>query len=120
MKLKIFLVEDNADTRLLLSYLLEEAGYEVHAADTLRAALRDFPRWHSDVLISDIGLPDGSGCELMRELRRNGASPYGIAMSGFGAVDDVAASLAAGFHHHMVKPIDIDVLERLLRSIRDG
>lgn len=119
MKLKVFLVEDNADTRVLLIYLLEEAGYEVRTADTMTAALRDFPRCRSEVLLSDIGLPDGDGRELMRELQRKGEAPYGIAMSGFGTTDDVTASLAAGFRHHLVKPIEFGALEQLLRTVRD-
>lgn len=118
-QLKIFLVEDNADARFLLTCLLEGAGHEVRGAATTQAALRELAQWRCDVLVSDIGLPDGNGCELIQELRRRGDTPYGIAMSGFGTSDDVAASLAAGFRHHLVKPIEADALERLVQAARD-
>ena len=118
MKLKVFLVEDNADARFLLACVLEAAGHEVRVAGTMQAALHDFAQWRGDVLICDIGLPDGSGWELLRELRRRGESPYAIAMSGFGQSDDIAASLDAGFRHHLVKPIEADLLERLIEVAR--
>src|SRR4051812_34121835 len=61
-KPKIFLVEDNEDTRVLLAYLLQDAGYEVETAGTMQAALQAFPLSHSKILLSDVGLPDGNGC----------------------------------------------------------
>ena len=117
-KLSVFLVEDNADTRFLMAYLLVDAGYEVHEAGTMQAALQDYPNRHVDVLVSDIGLPDGTGCELLQELRRKGDSPYAIAVSGFGTSRDIRASLAAGFRHHLVKPIEIKMLEQVLEQAR--
>ena len=117
-KLSVFLVEDNADTRFLMAYLLVEAGYEVYEAGTMQEALRDYPNRHIDVLVSDIGLPDGTGCELLQELRRKGDSPYAIAVSGFGTSRDIRASLAAGFRHHLVKPIEIKMLEKVLEQAR--
>ena len=116
--LKIFLVDDNADTRLLLAQLLQATGYEVHTAGTMQAALREFPPFGGDVLLSDIGLPDGNGWKLLRELRRAGRSPYAVAMSGFGTLADLAASREAGFRHHLVKPIELGALERLLDEAR--
>ena len=115
-KLSVFLVEDNADTRFLMAYLLAEAGYEVHEAGTMQAALRDYPDRHADVLVSDISLPDGTGCELLQELRRKGHSPYAIAVSGFGTSRDIQASFVAGFRHHLIKPIEIKVLEQVLEQ----
>lgn len=120
MKHRIFLVEDNADTRFLLSHLLERSGHEVHVADSIDAARRDFPDAGCDVLVSDIGLADGSGYDLMKELQRGGHPPYGIAMSGFGAAVDIAASLEAGFRHHLVKPIRFEVLEGLIEAVGDA
>lgn len=118
MKLKVFVVEDNADARLLLTYLLQDAGHEVRSAATVRDALDGFAAWHGDVLVSDVGLPDGTGWELLRELRRRGEAPYGIAMSGYGADGDVAESLGAGFRHHLIKPIETALLEGLIESAR--
>jgi CheY-like chemotaxis protein len=116
---KVFLVEDNEDTRLVLAQLLEATGYEVHTAASVQAALREFPLSSSEVLLSDLGLPDGSGWDLLRALRQAGSSPYAIAMSGYGTLADVAASRDAGFRHHLVKPIELDVLERLLKEARE-
>lgn len=115
-RLKVFLVEDQEDTRFVLAYLLRNAGYEVREARTVKAALQEFAPSGSEVLVSDVGLPDGSGCELIRQLRQAGAAPYAIAMSGFGRSSDVAASLAAGFRHHLVKPIELEKLEQLLEE----
>ena len=117
-KLKVLLVEDNDDTRFLLQYILESAGYEVHATGTMQAAIEAFRRIHSDILLSDVGLPDGSGWELLRALREQGGEPYAIAMSGFGTLTDVDASAAAGFRHHLVKPVRLEALESLLEEAR--
>jgi CheY-like chemotaxis protein len=116
--LNVFLVEDNEDTRLVLAQLLEATGCEVHVAGSMQAALREFPLFSSAVLLSDLGLPDGDGWTLLRALRQDGWSPYAIAMSGFGTLADVAASRAAGFRHHLVKPVEWDALERLLDDVR--
>jgi CheY-like chemotaxis protein len=114
--LKLFLVDDNDDTRHLLTQLLQASGYEVRTAATKTDALRDFPPFGADVLLTDIGLPDGDGWELLRELTDAGLSPYAIAMSGFGALSDLAASKRAGFRHHLVKPIELGALERVLQE----
>jgi len=79
-----------------------------------RAALRDFWICGGEVLVSDLGLPDGDGWQLLRESREAGAFPYAIAMSGFGTFADVATSTEAGFRHHLVKPFEWDALKRLL------
>jgi CheY-like chemotaxis protein len=85
------------------------------AAATMREALRAIPESRCDVLISDIGLPDGDGWELMRRL--NGQRPrYAIAMSGRGLADDSARSRAAGFRHHLVKPAGPEQIAALLDS----
>lgn len=116
--LKVLVVEDNPDTRLMLALLLEGDGHDVHTAGSKQAALREFASCARDVLLSDLGLPDGNGWELMRELRQAGLSPFAIAMSGFGTLADVAASRQAGFRHHLVKPIDVYALEQLLEEAR--
>jgi two-component system, chemotaxis family, CheB/CheR fusion protein len=101
----ILLVEDHEDTAHVLRRMLEGAGYGVGQANTVAGA-RDLATKHAfDLLISDLGLPDGSGLDLMRELRaRQGLC--GIALSGFGMDDDRAASKAAGFTEHFTKPVN--------------
>jgi CheY-like chemotaxis protein len=109
--MRVLVVEDNRDTAEALSLLLRIHGFEVVTARTLREARRrvDEP---IDVLISDIQLPDGSGLELMREL---GSKTRGIAMSGFGAKEDMERSREAGFSAHLVKPVPI---EKVLEAIQ--
>jgi two-component system CheB/CheR fusion protein len=112
-RLRVFIVENHDDTRLLLCLLLEQLGHTAFAASTMREALRAIPPSHCDVLISDIGLPDGDGWELMRRLE--GQRPaYAIAMSGRGLAGDFARSQAAGFRHHLVKPTGPEEIAELL------
>ncbi len=111
--LKVLVVENHVDTREFLTFMLEELGHTVTVADTMSAALREAPGSDCNVLISDIGLPDGDGWELLSrlDLRR---PVYAIAMSGFGTTADRARSKAAGFKHHLVKPMGLEQLESIL------
>ena len=112
-RLRIFIVENHDDTRFLLRWLLEFAGHEVHEAATLASAVQRLPESASDVLITDIGLPDGTGWDLLQALPGR-VPPYSIAMSGYGTSQDVIRSQQAGFRHHLVKPVEPELLERLL------
>ena len=69
-----------------------------------------------DLLISDIGLPDRSGYDLMREVRSSRRLP-GIALSGFGTEQDVNESRAAGFSEHLTKPINFEQLEKAIQNL---
>src|SRR4029077_13431313 len=89
-KLRILLVDDHDDTRRLLARLLLQRGHKVSTASSMHDALKLLEDRH-DVLISDIGLPDGSGLELMQEARRRGHI-RGIALSGFGMPEDMERS----------------------------
>jgi DNA-binding response OmpR family regulator len=71
-----------------------------------------------DLLVSDLGLPDGSGLDVMREARRQGIP--GIALSGFGTEEDVQRSLGAGFGAHLTKPVAIATLRRAIAAVREG
>ena len=114
--LRILVVENHADTRDVLVSLLEGLGHTVVVAESMRAALRAAPRAHCDVLISDIGLPDGDGWELLGQL--NLPRPmYAIAMSGYGMTADRTRSKVAGFRHHLVKPMGIEQLEGILKEV---
>lgn len=112
----VLLLEDNADTRDMLVYLLKATGHSVRAVGSIKLALQEIQLAPYEVLISDISLPDGDGWELMRELRRSGSTIRGIAMSGHSSARDVAKSLESGFQHHLVKPIEFDELESILRT----
>jgi len=117
--LRILVVENHADTRELLTSLLEGLGHTVVVAESMAKALRAAPRSKCDVLISDIGLPDGDGWELLGRL--NLPRPmYAIAMSGYGMTSDRTRSKAAGYRHHLVKPMGIVQLEGILREVAHG
>jgi CheY-like chemotaxis protein len=106
---RILLVEDDAVTAVVLARLLRGAGHQVVAAGTVQTALATGMSQPFDLLLSDIGLPDGSGLEIMRQLRSQ-RGMKGIAFSGYGMDGDVRSSEAAGFAQHIVKPVDIGVL----------
>ena len=113
--LRVFVVENHVDTREFLKFMLEELGHTVLVADTMAKALRDVPAANCDVLISDIGLPDGDGWELLSRLDLP-RPIYAIAMSGFGMSSDRVRSKAVGYRHHLVKPMGLEQLESILSS----
>jgi PAS domain S-box-containing protein len=120
--LRILLAEDNADTLRVLSRLLRTRGHTVSAAsgfeDALHIADSEGP---FDLLISDIGLPDGSGLDLMSRLRLDRDTALtGIALSGFGTEDDLRKSREVGFATHLIKPIDFAALEDAIRRVTVG
>ncbi len=115
-KLRLLLVDDHADTRGVLSRLLTKCGHEVVTAASAESALEILNDGPFDALISDIGLPDINGYELVREAKRR--QPLkGIALSGLGMDEDVQRSLDAGFDHHLTKPINFKDLQSLLQKI---
>jgi PAS domain S-box-containing protein len=113
---RVLLVEDNVDTAGVMSMVLTMAGFEVRVANSVAAALKSAAAEPPDVLVSDIGLPDGSGLDLMRQLQ-NARPILGIALSGYGQEEDVRRSRDAGFIEHLIKPIDLDALERSVRRV---
>jgi CheY-like chemotaxis protein len=91
-------------------------GHQVVAAHNMRAALAAAENNPFDLLISDIGLPDGNGMELLRQLRTKFSIP-GIAISGFGMDLDIGKSLEAGFFAHLVKPVKLEKLEAAIQHV---
>jgi signal transduction histidine kinase len=108
--LKILLVDDHQDTCAALEKLLVRRGHLVAATHNVRSAMEAAVRNKFDLLISDIALPDGSGMDLMMQLRAISQIP-GIAISGFGNNGDIERSLQAGFSEHLIKPIKLEKLE---------
>jgi CheY-like chemotaxis protein len=110
---RILLVEDDEPTRETLKKLLDRRGYEVVAVASLAEARSAAESGEYDLVISDFALPDGTGTELMAELRsRFGLK--GIALSGYGGEEDLARSREAGFIAHLTKPVAIGSLEEAL------
>jgi signal transduction histidine kinase/ActR/RegA family two-component response regulator len=118
--LHILLVEDHADTAEAMADLLRVTGREVTVAGSMAeglSAVRDRRQdGRIDLVLSDIGLPDGSGLELMAELSRRYGLP-GIALTGYGMDEDVARSRAAGFACHLTKPVSLEQLEIAIRQV---
>jgi signal transduction histidine kinase/CheY-like chemotaxis protein len=107
---KILLVDDHQDTCAALEKLLIRRGHLVAATHDVRSAVEAAARNKFDLLISDIALPDGTGMDLMMQVRAISNIP-GIAISGFGNNGDIERSLQAGFSEHLIKPIKLDDLE---------
>jgi PAS domain S-box-containing protein len=103
--IQVLFVEDHEDTARVLGRILKNSGFDVSHAGTVAGALGLAASRRFDLLVSDLGLPDGSGLELMKTLRET-QGLTGIALSGFGSEEDVAASHAAGFAAHLTKPVD--------------
>lgn len=112
---RILLVEDHEDTNRSLTMLLRQRGYKVDPAYNLRSALDLAANSEFDVLISDIGLPDGSGIDLMSTLHAQ-RPLFGIALTGFGMEEDIRRSYDVGFAHHLVKPVDLNKLDTLIQQ----
>ena len=117
--LKILLVDDHQDTCAALEKLLVRRGHLVAATHNVRSALEAAVRNKFDLLISDIALPDGSGMDLMMQMRAISNVP-GIAISGFGNNGDIERSLQAGFSEHLIKPIKLESLEAAIERAIAG
>ncbi len=118
-RLSILLVDDHHDTLKAMSRLLRTLDHRVTTADSKGAALVAAARESFDVVISDLGLPDGTGLELMRELLAE-RPVKGIALTGYGTESDVAESRAAGFSAHLTKPINFQALQAEINRIVAG
>lgn len=115
--LRLLLVEDNVHTSAAMAQLLEVMGHRVDVADTVAAAQHLIGNGVYDALISDIGLPDGTGLDVVRHWNREQRAAPSIAITGYGMEEDVQRCRAAGFVNHITKPINFDTLERLLDSV---
>ncbi|MDM0056684.1 hybrid sensor histidine kinase/response regulator [Variovorax fucosicus] len=118
---RILLVDDNVDAGVMLSMLLEMSGYEVEVAQDGASALVAFARQRSQIVVCDIGLPDMNGYEVAKRLRRSctagDSSPLLIALTGYESPEDRKRALAAGFDHHLAKPVDLeDLLKVIVRA----
>ncbi len=102
--LHILLVEDHGVTAKMMRMVLTSDGHSVEHAGDLATALELADQHRFDLLVSDLGLPDGSGHDLMRQLRQRGHTFPGIALSGYGQSEDIQRSHEAGFAAHLTKP----------------
>ena len=110
---RLLVVEDHEPTLAVLTRLLRDQGHDVMPASTVQDALALASDHTFDFVISDLGLPDGSGIDLMMQLS-NDYGLRGIALTGYGMAEDLAKTERAGFLAHLVKPINFDQLHRVL------
>ncbi len=115
--LHVLLVEDNEYTSSAMAQLLEALGHSVHVSATVNAALHAARETRFDLLISDIGLPDGSGLEVAKAWSTLQDDAPSIAITGYGMEEDIQRCKAAGFMNHLTKPVNIDRLEALICSL---
>jgi DNA-binding response OmpR family regulator len=119
--LKLLYVEDHADTANLLERYLRMKGHTAYTAQDIASAIAMAAeqKGRFDLVLSDLGLPDGSGLDLMRLLRaRYGL--VGVCLTVFGSEEDFRHSREAGFAEHLTKPIDFDRLDRILMRLTES
>ena len=109
-KAKLLLVEDHADTARALVRLLESRGYEVASVATVASALQAVDHEEFELVLCDLGLPDGTGLDFIEKLRQKRDTPA-VALTGFGMQQDVERAQQAGFDAHLTKPVNIQKLE---------
>jgi len=114
--LRILLVEDHSDTRQTLSRLLTYFGHQISVADNAQSALKTVQSQQFDVVLCDIGLPDGSGYEVVSQAKRK-HPVKAVAITGFGTDEDIRRGKDAGFDLHLVKPIDFHELRTVLAQV---
>jgi PAS domain S-box-containing protein len=113
---RVLLVEDHEDTRTIMTKLLTSLGCIVTTASNVREAVEAAERQQFDLLLSDIGLPDGTGLDVMRKISAK-FKITGIALSGFGQEDDLRRSREAGFATHLIKPVSIQALQDVIKNV---
>lgn len=118
--LRVLVVDDNADAAEMMAAVLEVEGYQAALAHSGPVALESARASRPDAVLLDIGLPGMDGYEVARQFRQQPdlADVLLIAVTGFGQEQDIQDAAAAGFDHHLIKPVDIPVLCRLLAEAR--
>ncbi len=118
--LHILLVEDHGVTAKLMQMMLAAQGHMVETAGDVATALELAAQSPFDLLVSDLGLPDGSGHDLMRQLRQRGDMLPGIALSGYGQEEDLRRSYEAGFAAHLTKPASREAVVEAIAAVTAG
>ena len=116
VRLSLLLIEDHEPSAIITAKLLRRRGHAVSVAGSCAEALALAAAGHYDCVVSDLGLPDGSGHDLMRTLQRL-YGLRGIAVSAFDTADCIAKTFASGFSRHFVKPIDIGRVQQALSEL---
>lgn len=117
--LQVLVVDDNEASAKTIGWMLEMIGHEYRLAHSGGEAMEMAKKTKPDVILLDIGLPDMNGYDVCRELQKDSAlkNTTFIAQTGWGQKRDRDMALEAGFHHHMIKPIDLEALKKLLSEV---
>ena len=115
---RVLIVDDNADAADSLCTLLQLSGHTARTVYRGGDALREIARFHPDVVLLDIGLPDLNGYEVARRARalNDGRCPKLVALSGWGRAEDKELALEAGIDIHLTKPVDAATLQQVLEN----
>jgi CheY-like chemotaxis protein len=120
----ILVVDDDEDALALVSEVLRAQGAEVHEASSAQEALEKFPVSRPHLLVSDIGMPQEDGLSLIRKIRalpiEQGGNIPAIALTAYASAEDAKRSVAAGFHLHLTKPVEIALLVSSVESLRES
>lgn len=111
--LRVLLVEDHEDTAIVLAQIIRGMGHDVDVCHTVATACEKIRTASFNLILSDIGLPDGTGLDFIKEARKVCDTPA-IALTGYGMAEDIDRCLNAGFNDHLTKPIDFERLHRTL------
>jgi PAS domain S-box-containing protein len=117
-RMRVLLVEDHLVTQRNLQKLMQTEGYEVHAARDIASASALLASEKFDILLTDLGLPDGDGSLLMNQIRAAGLPMRGIVLSGYGMESDIQRTRKAGFDAHLIKPVTAEQLLDALAEVR--
>jgi CHASE3 domain sensor protein/CheY-like chemotaxis protein len=114
--LSVLMIEDHEDTALVMVRMLEDMGHKVVPANSVASAIDILTRQKFDLIISDIGLPDGNGVSLIHAVRAFCSAPA-IALTGYGMREDVERCLQAGFNRHVTKPVTFEALRQIIAEV---
>lgn len=115
--IRILIVDDNIDAADSLARLLKLKGHKTEAVYNAHKALERVKIFLPDVVLLDIGLPDIDGYGVARQMREDGSANILIALTGYGTTEDIEQARAAGFNHHLTKPVSLTELERVLEEL---
>ncbi|MGF1934182.1 MAG: ATP-binding protein [Nostoc sp. ChiQUE02] len=122
--LQVLVVDDNADTRELITFILQQSGAQVTSVSSVGEALEALARLEPNVLVSDIGMPDEDGYSLIRKVRiseaARGKKIPAVALTAFARDEECKLALEAGFHIHLSKPIEPDKLVTVVANLVKG
>jgi CheY-like chemotaxis protein len=114
--LRVLMIEDHEDTAIVMAHMLEDMGHNVVSANSVASAVDVLTREKFDLIVSDIGLPDGNGVSLIHAVRSFCHAPA-IALTGYGMREDVERCLNAGFNKHVTKPVTFETLQQIIAEV---